>query len=99
MIVVAGCGGDAGGGGSGTTTSGGGAGDGKTLFAGTCGTCHTLADAGTTGTFGPNLDELKPSRQLVLDAIRTGPGPMPENLLQGAQADAVATYVSSVAGK
>lgn len=32
---------------------------GKTLFSGTgtCGSCHTLADAGTKGTIGPNLDD------------------------------------------
>jgi len=29
---------------------------GKQLFKDKCGTCHTLADAGTTGTIGPNLD-------------------------------------------
>ena len=30
---------------------------GKTLFKDKCGSCHTLADAGTTGTIGPNLDD------------------------------------------
>jgi cbb3-type cytochrome c oxidase subunit III len=30
---------------------------GKTLFTQQCGSCHTLADAGTKGTIGPNLDE------------------------------------------
>ena len=30
---------------------------GKKLFQAKCGSCHTLADAGTTGTIGPNLDE------------------------------------------
>ena len=30
---------------------------GKTLFKDKCGTCHTLADAGTTGAVGPNLDD------------------------------------------
>ena len=29
---------------------------GKELFVKGCGSCHTLADAGTTGTIGPNLD-------------------------------------------
>jgi cbb3-type cytochrome c oxidase subunit III len=29
---------------------------GKELFKQGCGSCHTLADAGTTGTIGPNLD-------------------------------------------
>jgi plastocyanin len=31
--------------------------NGKTLFVSKCGTCHTLARAGTTGVAGPNLDE------------------------------------------
>ena len=30
---------------------------GKTLFKSTCGSCHALANAGTTGTIGPNLDD------------------------------------------
>jgi mono/diheme cytochrome c family protein len=31
--------------------------NGKKLFSEKCGSCHTLADAGTTGTIGPNLDD------------------------------------------
>jgi len=30
---------------------------GKALFQSKCGACHTLADAGTSGTIGPNLDD------------------------------------------
>jgi mono/diheme cytochrome c family protein len=30
---------------------------GKTLFSQNCGGCHTLADAATAGTVGPNLDD------------------------------------------
>ena len=30
----------------------------KNLFANNCGTCHTLAAAGTDGVVGPNLDQL-----------------------------------------
>ena len=97
VVVLAGCGGDSddsgGSGGSSGST------DGKALFAGTCGSCHTLADAGTTGTLGPNLDELKPDQARVENAIKTGPGAMPENLFEGAQATAVATYVAGAAGK
>ena len=39
------------------TASSGNAARGKALFQKTCAACHTLADAGTTGTVGPNLDE------------------------------------------
>src|SRR5262245_66285459 len=31
---------------------------GKDLFVTNCGACHTLAEAGTDGVIGPNLDEL-----------------------------------------
>jgi mono/diheme cytochrome c family protein len=31
--------------------------NGKELFTSKCGACHTLADAGTTGEIGPNLDD------------------------------------------
>jgi mono/diheme cytochrome c family protein len=31
--------------------------NGKQLFATSCGGCHTLADAATAGTVGPNLDD------------------------------------------
>jgi mono/diheme cytochrome c family protein len=102
-LLLAGCGGSgsggSGSGGSGGSSSAGGGTDGKALFAGTCGGCHTLADAGTTGTFGPNLDELKPDDARVKKAIAQGPGAMPDGLLEGAQADAVARYVASSAGK
>ncbi len=70
----------------------------KEVFAGTCGSCHTLADAGTDGTFGPNLDDLKPDKARVLAAIEEGPGGMPGGLLDGAAADAVAGYVADSAG-
>jgi cytochrome c oxidase subunit 2 len=41
--------------------SGGGAPDGKAIFTANCVSCHTLADAGATGTVGPNLDRVVPS--------------------------------------
>ena len=36
--------------------------EGKQIFTQSCGTCHTLADAGTNGQVGPNLDQLKPDK-------------------------------------
>jgi mono/diheme cytochrome c family protein len=71
---------------------------GKELFTQTCGTCHTLADAGTSGAVGPNLDDLAPDKERVLNAIATGPSQMPENLYEGQDAQDVAEYVSSAAG-
>ena len=49
----------------------------KAMFTGNCGGCHTLADAGTTGTVGPNLDELKPDEATVEHQIANGGGAMP----------------------
>ena len=75
---------------------------GKQLFQQNCGTCHTLADAGTNGKVGPVLDQVKPDKQLVLSALKNGglgSGTMPANIVTGADAQAVATYVSTVAGK
>lgn len=71
---------------------------GKELFVSTCGACHTLSDAGTNGQIGPNLDNLAPDVERVLGAIRTGPGQMPENLLEGEEARQVAEYVAANAG-
>ena len=68
------------------------------VFAGTCGSCHTLAAAGTEGSFGPNLDELGPDKATVLTAIEEGPGSMPAGLLDGEAADSVAAYVADNAG-
>src|SRR5690606_26090379 len=42
-----------------------------------CAVCHTLEAAGATGTIGPSLDELKPDKARVLEAVRTGIGVMP----------------------
>ena len=77
-------------------------GPGKELFAKTCGTCHTLEDAETTGTVGPDLDVLAPAAATVESAIRvggTGTGAMPPNLYSGEQAKQVADYVAAVAGQ
>lgn len=75
--------------------------DGKSIFTSTCASCHTLADAGTTGTVGPNLDQAKPSKDLVVDRVTNGKGQMPpfKDSLDPAQIEAVADYVSSAAGK
>jgi mono/diheme cytochrome c family protein len=85
-----------------TTAAGGGANAGKQVFetAG-CASCHTLKDAGSTGTVGPNLDSLKPSESVVAKQVTNGGGGMPafKGQLSAAQITAVAKYVSSVAGQ
>jgi cbb3-type cytochrome c oxidase subunit III len=86
----------AGGGGKITATTG------KDIFltAG-CTGCHTLKDADAHGTVGPNLDQAKPPKSLVVQRVTNGRGAMPsfKDRLTKQQIDAVATYVSSVAGK
>lgn len=65
-----------------------------------CALCHTLADAGSEGEVGPILDELKPDEERVKKAVTEGIGPMPANeVLSQDEIDAVALYVSTVAGK
>jgi mono/diheme cytochrome c family protein len=66
-----------------------------------CGSCHTLAAAGTSGTIGPNLDETKPSKELAIERITNGAGAMPPfaDSLSPEQIEMVADYVASSAGR
>jgi cytochrome c oxidase subunit II len=100
-----------GGGGGGEET------DGKTLFTDAaqptaCKSCHTLADAGATGTTGPNLDEMIPDlsdaeiKQSIEDPdakVTEGfqPGLMPRygDSLSEQQVDALVKYLKEVAGQ
>jgi mono/diheme cytochrome c family protein len=83
---------------------------GKELFAAKCGSCHTLAHAGTSGTTGPNLDDA--FRQDRADGVKStsiqglvdywiqypnSQGVMPAKLVQGQEAQDVAAYVGLVA--
>lgn len=75
---------------------------GKEIFLGasSCGGCHALADAGTSGAVGPNLDESMPSVELALERVANGQGGMPSfsGSLTPQQIADVAAYVSSAAG-
>jgi cytochrome c oxidase subunit II len=100
-----------GGGGGGEET------DGKTLFTSAakpsaCSSCHTLADAGSTATVGPDLDKVVPQlTQADIEAsIKTPdakitpgyqPGIMPDfgQTLSDTQIAALAKYLKEVAGK
>jgi mono/diheme cytochrome c family protein len=91
-------------GGGGTTTGGGGGGeapDGEAVFAEAgCGGCHALEAANTSGTVGPNLDEAKPSKELVVERVTNGQGAMPsfKDSYSPAQIEAVADYVVASTG-
>jgi cbb3-type cytochrome c oxidase subunit III len=81
--------------------AGAGGNDPKLLFESNCGSCHTLADAGTSGTIGPNLDQAKPSLQKAITQITNGGGGMPafKGQLMQAQIRALAQYLVRVTGQ
>jgi mono/diheme cytochrome c family protein len=82
---------------------------GKQLFISNCGSCHALADAGTAGTIGPNLDDayyadrvvgMKDSsfEAMVREQIDLADPPMLRHIVKGSDAADVAAYVAKVAG-
>jgi mono/diheme cytochrome c family protein len=84
---------------------------GKQLFSEKCASCHTLADAKSQGTIGPNLDDAFSSdksqgfsEQTMADVVRgqiayaDPEGPMKPNLVRGGDADSVALYIAKCAG-
>jgi mono/diheme cytochrome c family protein len=97
--------------------------NGKEQFVANCGSCHTLARAGTTGVVGPNLDNAfqrarkdgfgestfeglvyaqidSPNRNPSVDPATKKPQPvMPADIVTGDDAEDVAAYVASAAGK
>ena len=105
VLLAAGCG-------TGGVAEGGNTSQGKKLFltTGKCGSCHTLKDAGSKGTVGPNLDDAferskdedylqSTVQNLVLDQIRfpRKGSAMPANLVEGQDAEDVAAYVARCA--
>jgi cytochrome c2 len=104
-VLAAGCGGV----GQTGLAKGGDVGQGKQLFVSKCGGCHRLADAGTQGTTGPDLDgafagpkaqhfRMSTIKQVVYDQIYHAAAPMRRKLVTGADAASVAAYVAAVAG-
>jgi mono/diheme cytochrome c family protein len=75
---------------------------GQELFGQRCRNCHTLKAAQATAKVGPNLDQLAPTKALILDAIHkgraNGNGNMAANLVEGADAEAVAQFVAVAVG-
>jgi mono/diheme cytochrome c family protein len=81
------------------------------LFDQRCSGCHTLGVAGTQGSAtnvrtreykdGPNFDQRKVTENCALYAIRNGgfsSGPMPQNIVLGDEAKALAEFLNQVSG-
>ena len=76
---------------------------GRELFGEHCKNCHSLRAANAVAEVGPNLDQLRPPRELVLDAIEKGRargnGQMAADLVEGGDAEAVAAFVAKAVGR
>lgn len=70
---------------------------GAALFVTNCGSCHTLAAAGTNSDVGPNLDEYAPLQETLVGYMEYGSDSMPAfgGALSGDQIDNIAAYVYS----
>lgn len=68
---------------------------GASLFPTECGSCHALAAAKTSGGTGPDLDQVAPTQQLVVNYLENGSDAMPSfgGELTGVQINAIAAYV------
>jgi cytochrome c553 len=97
-------GGEDGGGGGGGQGGGGAAGDpaaGEEVFASAgCGNCHTLQEAGSTATVGPNLDESSIDAAGAAQQVTNGGGGMPafSGQLSEEQIQDVAAFVVASQG-
>jgi mono/diheme cytochrome c family protein len=76
---------------------------GRELFGRRCSQCHTLAASNAVSQVGPSLDQLRPPKELVLDAIENGrsrgSGQMAAGLYSGEDAEDVASYVAKAVGQ
>lgn len=79
----------------------GGGTDAKGIFKTNCGSCHTLAEAGTSGTSGPNLDNLKLSSAAITKQIQNGGNGMPpfKGSLDDKQIAMLAKFISVIENK
>ena len=71
------------------------------LNQGNCASCHSLSDAKSDGSIGPNLNEILPTKERVLTAVTRGIGVMPayDGILSQSEIEAVSLYVSESAIK
>ena len=83
-----------------TTTDGDAFAAGRSVFVANCGSCHTLSEAGTTGSIGPALDGLTLDVGAIESQVRTGGGGMPafEGDLSDEEIENVSAYVAEAAG-
>jgi mono/diheme cytochrome c family protein len=76
---------------------------GRELFHQFCSVCHSLKAARAVARVGPDLDTLRPTKPLVLDAVKNGRargnGAMARNLVVGEDAEDVADFVALAVGK
>jgi mono/diheme cytochrome c family protein len=76
---------------------------GRELFGLRCANCHTLKAANAVAEIGPNLDQLRPPKALVLNAIENGRaqgnGQMAADLYTGQNAQDVANFVAKAVGQ
>jgi len=76
---------------------------GRDLFGQRCSNCHTLKASNAIAEIGPDLDQLRPNKALVLDALQkgraNGNGQMAANLYTGEDAEDVANYVAKAVGQ
>ena len=72
----------------------------KVFLTAGCTGCHTLKDAGATGTVGPNLDQVKPPLSLAVQRVTQGAGAMPsfKSQLSTKQIADVTAYVVTKTG-
>jgi mono/diheme cytochrome c family protein len=83
--------------------------NGAVIFANSCSGCHTLSAAGSQGTGnrsirtqGPNLDQRTETYEDALFAIQNGGfsgAIMPQNIVVGEEAEALARFVAKYSGK
>lgn len=108
LLLLAGCG-SSGGAGSHAVPQSADLDKGRKLFTAKCASCHTLQAAGAQGTIGPNLDDAfgytkkqgfdeSTVYDISLRQIQIAAPPMPDDLVTGDDAIAVAAFIARCAG-
>jgi mono/diheme cytochrome c family protein len=101
LLLAGGCGGGDGDSSGGDESSAGGGSPGAKVFADAgCGNCHTMQAASSKGEVGPNLDELRPNEQKVIQQVTNGGNGMPsfKDKLSATEIKQVAGFVATAAG-